>query len=118
MGNRTSTAKIVEMHSRSQWIEKLEASKQSDKLLVIDFSATWCGPCKWMEPAIEEYANTFTDVEFIKIDVDTLADVAGDYKVEAMPTFVLIKKGSEVARLMGAKKTELRKLIEKHRHAN
>ncbi|KAK8490916.1 hypothetical protein V6N12_016045, partial [Hibiscus sabdariffa] len=55
------------MHSLAQWNEKLASTKQSNKLLVIDFSATWCGPCKWMEPAIEEYANTYPDVEFIKI---------------------------------------------------
>ncbi|KAL4332076.1 hypothetical protein GQ457_07G016850 [Hibiscus cannabinus] len=118
MGNRSSTAKIVEMHSLAQWNEKLASTKQSNKLLVMDFSATWCGPCKWMEPAIEEYANTYPDVEFIKIDVDTLADVAREYKVEAMPTFVLIKKGKEIARLTGAKKSELRNLIERHRNSN
>ncbi|KAB2032065.1 hypothetical protein ES319_D05G346100v1 [Gossypium barbadense] len=118
MGNKASTAKIIEMQSASQWRAQLEASKQSNKLLVIDFSATWCGPCKWMEPVIEEYANLYADVEFIKIDVDTLEDVARQFKVEAMPTFVLVKKGKEICRLVGAKKTELQKLIEKHRFDN
>lgn len=67
---------------------------------------------------IEEYANLYADVEFIKIDVDTLEDVARQFKVEAMPTFVLVKKGKEICRLVGAKKTELQKLIEKHRFDN
>ncbi|KAE8713523.1 Thioredoxin H2 [Hibiscus syriacus] len=118
MGNRGSSAKIVEIHSSSQWRGHLEASKQSNKLVVIDFSANWCGPCKMMEPTIEEYANMYDDVEFLKIDVDTLPDVAGELKVDAMPTFVLVKKGKEVCRLVGARKTELQKLIEKHRLLN
>ncbi|XVE84925.1 hypothetical protein DITRI_Ditri17bG0051000 [Diplodiscus trichospermus] len=115
MGNNASTPKIVEMQSTSQWRAELEASKQSNKLLVIDFTATWCGPCKRMEPAIEEYATLYADVQFIKIDVDMLADVARDFKVDAMPTFVLVKQGKEVGRIVGARKTELQKLIEKHR---
>ena len=115
MGASSSTAKIVEMQSTSQWRAQLEDSKQSNKLLVIDFTATWCGPCKRMEPAIEEYATIYTDVQFIKIDVDMLADVAREFKVEAMPTFVLVKKGKEVDRIVGARKDELQKLIEKHR---
>ncbi|XVE92552.1 hypothetical protein REPUB_Repub01dG0107500 [Reevesia pubescens] len=115
MGAKASTHRIVEMHSTSQWRGQLEASKQSNKLLVIDFTATWCGPCRQMEPAIEKYASIYEDVEFIKIDVDILADVAQEFKVEAMPTFVLVKKGKEVDRIVGASKSELQKMIEKHR---
>ncbi|XWS34935.1 hypothetical protein CRYUN_Cryun21dG0080200 [Craigia yunnanensis] len=114
MGANASTPKIVEMQSTSQWRAQLEASKQCNKLLVIDFTATWCGPCKWMEPAIEEYATIYADVQFIKIDVDMLADVAREFNVEAMPTFVLVKKGKEVGRIVGARKAELQKMIEKH----
>ncbi|XP_039013584.1 thioredoxin H2-like [Hibiscus syriacus] len=118
MGNKASTAKIVEIHSSSEWTGHLEASKQSNKLVVVDFSATWCGPCKLMEPAIEDYANKYADVEFLKIDIDTLPDVAREFKVDSVPTFVLVKKGTEICRLVGAKKTELHDLIEKHRVFN
>lgn len=41
--------------------------------MVIDFAATWCGPCKFMEPAVQEMANKFSDVQFAKIDVDELS---------------------------------------------
>ncbi|XVE75174.1 hypothetical protein DITRI_Ditri12bG0074500 [Diplodiscus trichospermus] len=115
MGANASTARIVEIQSKSQWRAKLEASKQSNAMLVIDFKATWCGPCKYMEPTIEEYATIYADVQFIKIDVDILEDVAREFNVEAMPTFVFVKKGKEVERLVGAKKAELQKMIEKHR---
>ncbi|KAG4388795.1 hypothetical protein JHK82_026041 [Glycine max] len=59
-------------------------------------------------------AAMFTDAEFIKIDVDELSDVAKEFKVEAMPTFVLWKKGKEVDRVVGAEKDELKNKIEKH----
>ncbi|KAF8659427.1 hypothetical protein HU200_058454 [Digitaria exilis] len=87
--------------------------------LVIDFSASWCGPCRFIEPAFKEMSSRYTDVIFVKIDVDELAvrdsdsvfDVARTWKVEAMPTFVLAKGGKEVSRVVGAKKDELERKI-------
>ncbi|KAK4402918.1 Thioredoxin H2 [Sesamum angolense] len=56
----------------------------------------------------------YTDVEFIKLDVDELHDIAEEFGVQAMPTFILIKKGKEVDKVVGAKKDDLQKKIEKH----
>ncbi|KAL8497692.1 hypothetical protein ACS0TY_021137 [Phlomoides rotata] len=75
--------------------------------MVVDFSATWCGPCKFMEPAFKEMSVKYTDVDFIKIDVDELSMCLGSVGVQGMPTFVLFKQGREVERLVGAKKDEL-----------
>ncbi|KAK3038583.1 hypothetical protein RJ639_027246 [Escallonia herrerae] len=108
-------SQVIAFHSSSVWKTHFEASKESSKLLVIDFTATWCGPCRYMEPALNLFADTYTDVEFIKIDVDELPDVTREFRVEAMPTFLLIKRGKEVDRVVGAKKDELQKKIEKHR---
>ncbi|KAK3038592.1 hypothetical protein RJ639_027255 [Escallonia herrerae] len=108
-------SQVIAFHSSSVWKTHFEASKESSKLLVIDFTAMWCGPCKYMEPALNLFADAYTDVEFIKIDVDELPDVAREFRVEAMPTFLLIKRGKEVDRVVGAKKDELQKKIEKHR---
>ncbi|MCI19673.1 thioredoxin h2-like [Trifolium medium] len=68
-----------------------------------------------MEPILDAMSNEYTDVEFIKIDVDELSDVAKEFNVDAMPTFVFLKKGKEVDKVVGAKKDELHKKIEKHR---
>ncbi|KAI3407584.1 Thioredoxin domain-containing protein, partial [Psidium guajava] len=83
--------------------------------MVIDFAASWCGPCRMMEPAVRAMATEFTDVEFAKIDVDELSDVAREFGVQAMPTFVLVKKGKEVDRIVGSVKDELKMKIQKHR---
>ncbi|KAJ4960074.1 hypothetical protein NE237_019984 [Protea cynaroides] len=108
-------SRVIAFHSMAQWKTHFDAYNASFKLLVIDFSAAWCGPCKFIEPAIIEMANKYTDVEFVKIDVDELVDVAQEFGVQAMPTFVLIKEGKEVDKVVGAKKDELEKKILKHR---
>lgn len=82
--------------------------------MVIDFTAAWCAPCRHMEPTIKEFAERFKDVEFIKIDVDTLTDVAKEYGVEAMPTFILLKNGKVVDKVVGARREDLQKKIEKY----
>ncbi|KAG2534537.1 hypothetical protein PVAP13_9NG068693 [Panicum virgatum] len=86
---------VVAAHSKAAYDQHWEAAKSSGKLMVIDFSASWCGPCRFIEPAFKEMASRYTDVVFVKIDVDELADVARTWKVEAMPTFVLAKGGKE-----------------------
>ncbi|CAL0308166.1 unnamed protein product [Lupinus luteus] len=106
---------LLTFHSTAKWKAYFDASKQKNKLMVIDFTATRCVPCKYMKPVIREFAAKYTDVEFIKLDVDELLEVAQAFQVQAMPTFILIKKGKVVEKVMGPKREELQKLIEKHR---
>ncbi|KAL1550969.1 thioredoxin H-type-like [Salvia divinorum] len=106
---------VVAFHSSAKWKLHFEATKQTSKLIVVDFTATWCGPCKQILPAINEFAEKYTEVDFIKIDVDELDGVAEEYGVQAMPTFILIKKGKQVDKVVGAKKDDLQNKIEKHR---
>ncbi|XP_028801934.1 thioredoxin H2-like [Neltuma alba] len=111
----SSSSRVITFHSTAKWKAHFDASKSTNKLMVIDFTATWCGPCKMMDPIIKDFAAKYADVEFIKIDVDELMEVASEFKVQAMPTFLLIKKGTVVDKTVGARKEELQKLIEKHR---
>ncbi|XP_057777085.1 thioredoxin H2-like [Salvia miltiorrhiza] len=106
---------LIAFHSSAKWKLHFEAAKQTSKLIVVDFTASWCGPCKQILPAINEFAEKYADVDFIKIDVDELDDVAEEYGVQAMPTFILIKKGKQVDKIVGAKKDDLQNKIEKHR---
>ncbi|KAK6160039.1 hypothetical protein DH2020_003420 [Rehmannia glutinosa] len=88
----TKKGQLIAFHSSAKWKIHFEASKQTLKLIVIDFTASWCGPCQFIQPAINEFAEKYTDVEFIKIDVDEMNDVAQEFKVHVMPTFILIKR--------------------------
>lgn len=114
-GSTMRKGQVVAFHSSKTWKIHFEASKQTSKLIVIDFTATWCGPCQYIQPAVNEFAEIYTDVDFIKIDVDELEGVAQEFGVQTMPTFILLKRGKEVDRVVGAKKEDLKKKIEKHR---
>ncbi|GMH19305.1 hypothetical protein Nepgr_021146 [Nepenthes gracilis] len=111
----TEPSSVISFHSSNRWELHYSTIKDSNQLMVIDFAASWCGPCKLMEPAIQSMASKFSDVEFAKIDVDELPDVAREFEVQAMPTFVLVKRGKEVDRVLGARKDELETKIVKHR---
>nr|ACZ37068.1 thioredoxin h4 [Medicago truncatula] len=111
----SENSSVKTFHSSARWQLHFNELKDSPRLVVIDFSATWCGPCKMMEPILQAMANEFTDVEFIKIDVDELSDVAQEFKVQAMPTFLLLKNGKEVDKVVGAKKDELKNKVQKHK---
>ncbi|XP_007032429.2 PREDICTED: thioredoxin H2 [Theobroma cacao] len=108
-------SRVLTFHSSPRWQLHFNSVKETPKLIVIDFSASWCGPCKFIEPAVHDMAAKFTEVDFVKIDVDELPDVAQEFGVQAMPTFVLVKKGKEVDRVVGAQKNDLEKKVEKHR---
>ncbi|KAF5741018.1 thioredoxin H7-like [Tripterygium wilfordii] len=113
---RVSTSMVVLVHSLDLWKSYIAASKLKNKLLVIEFTATWCGPCRYLEPAMTEFAAKYsTDVDFIKIDVDDLPVVAQQFEASVLPAVVLVKDAKEVDRVEGVKKDELQKKIEKHR---
>ena len=73
----------------------------SDKTVLIDFYADWCGPCKMFSPIIESVAEENEDVKVVKIDVDNAQDLAIKYQVMSIPTIVVIKNGQEVNRNVG-----------------
>lgn len=67
---------------------------------VVDFYATWCGPCKMFGPIFEEVSNEVEN-NFIKLDVDKSSDIAREYGVMSIPTIILFKDGKEVKRFTG-----------------
>eukprot|EP00013_Stygamoeba_regulata_P023087 CAMPEP_0177649036 /NCGR_PEP_ID=MMETSP0447-20121125/11153_1 /TAXON_ID=0 /ORGANISM="Stygamoeba regulata, Strain BSH-02190019" /LENGTH=105 /DNA_ID=CAMNT_0019151729 /DNA_START=144 /DNA_END=461 /DNA_ORIENTATION=- len=86
-----------------------------DKLVMVDFFAVWCGPCKRIAPKIDEFAATYPDVVFIKVDVENVEEAAAEAKVSAMPTFVFYKNGNRIDDLVGADPNKLEDLIKKHK---
>lgn len=87
-------------------------AEAGDKLVVVDFTATWCGPCKQIAPRFKELAEKAENknVVFLKVDVDEAADVAAECKINCMPTFQFWKNGKMVEEFSGA---NYDKLVEK-----
>ncbi len=71
------------------------------KTVLVDFFATWCGPCKMLAPVLEEVAPDYPDVEFVKVDVDEEPDLARRYGVSVIPTLFVIKNGEVTANTKG-----------------
>ena len=78
-----------------------EVVLKSDKPVLVDFNATWCGPCRMLKPTLEELAAERPDVEIVGIDVDENRDLAEDYGVFSIPCLVLFKDGAEADRSVG-----------------
>lgn len=74
---------------------------KADKPVLVDFWATWCGPCQMLGPVVEELAGETDNVKICKVDVDENQTSAMQYQVMSIPTLVLFKNGAEVARSVG-----------------
>lgn len=73
------------------------------EILLVDFWAPWCGPCKMVAPILNEIAETESDIVIGKVNVDQNQDLAKKYKVRNIPTLVVFKNGNEVGRIVGVK---------------
>ncbi|OAE18646.1 hypothetical protein AXG93_3810s1150 [Marchantia polymorpha subsp. ruderalis] len=98
---------VIAIHSTAEWNAKLEEA--GNKTIVVDFTATWCGPCRHMAPVFVELSKKYPSLVFLKVDVDQVTEVAGLWDVQAMPTFIFIKNKKLVHKIVGANKDELEK---------
>ena len=82
---------------------EFSALLQEDKLLVVDFYATWCGPCKKLSPTLDEVSEEFAgQVNIVKVDVDESEDLALNYGIRSVPTVLFFKNGQQVDKFVGA----------------
>ncbi len=101
-------------------IEKIFENNMTEvndsSVAVVDFSATWCGPCKMLEPVIEELSDEMSDqADFFSADVDENSEICKDFGIQSVPTVVVMKNGQEVGRSIGfLPKETLRDFIEKN----
>lgn len=70
-------------------------------IALVDFYADWCGPCRIVSPIIEELAKELTNIKFIKIDVDENQELATQYSIFSIPTFLIFKEGKLINQLVG-----------------
>jgi len=87
----------------------------SNKLVVVDFWATWCPPCVMIGPKFAALADLETSVDFYKVDVDKSDEICSAAQISCMPTFLFYKNGEVVDRLEGASEPRLKELVAKHK---
>ena len=80
-----------------------ELVKNSDKPVLLDFWAPWCGPCRMVGPVVEEISRERSDIKVCKVNVDEQPELAGQFGVMSIPTLVVMKNGKIVNQSIGAK---------------
>ena len=93
-------------------MEKFNEMINGEQLTLVDFFATWCGPCKMMHPILEQLKEKMgDDIRILKVDVDKNEALSMQYRIQSVPTFMLFKKGEMLWRQSGA--MSLNDLIQK-----
>lgn len=99
---------VTELKS-ADFQSKVTSSKGT---VVVDFFATWCGPCRMLAKVLEEVSSELNDVTFYKVNVDENAELAASYGVESIPVLVIFKDGAKVNQLVGFQdKDTIKKLV-------
>lgn len=104
MENTNTNTNFIKLESNEQW-EKLY---NSDKKLLVDFTATWCGPCQQIAPIFKDLSIEYKDIYFVKVDVDEYDEITESMKIECMPTFHFIKNKTIIYTLTGANEIQLK----------
>ena len=85
---------------------------KSDKPVLVDFNAEWCGPCQMMRPILEEFAAESDDYKVVSVDIDSEDALASEYEISSIPCLVVFKNGREVKRTVGLQsKKKLAKML-------
>ena len=84
-----------------QSVEEFAALIQGEKPVLVDFFATWCGPCRMFAPTFDEFAADHDEVACVKIDVDQLGEIAKRFGIMSIPTIILFKNGEPAKKNVG-----------------
>ncbi|KAK8472912.1 hypothetical protein PHAVU_002G331300 [Phaseolus vulgaris] len=105
---------VIGIHSTGELEKKLSAASNTSRLAILYFTATWCGPCRFISPIYTSLAEKYPKVVFLKIDIDEARDVAASWNISSVPTFFFVKNGKEVDSVVGADKSTLERKIAQH----
>ncbi|CAL5335782.1 unnamed protein product [Camellia sinensis] len=104
-------SRVVKVNSEETWDLFVTKARDQGCPIVVHFTASWCLPSVAMNPFFEEMALSYRDVLFLVVDVDEVKEVATRMEIKAMPTFVLMREGAQVDKLVGANPAEIKKRI-------
>ena len=91
-----------------------EKTNSADQVVVVDFFATWCGPCKMLTPVLEKAADELTNIPFYKVDIDEEMELANQYKIMTVPTLLFFKGGKLVFQNSGViNRKQLESMLER-----
>ncbi|KAH7549425.1 hypothetical protein JRO89_XS13G0030400 [Xanthoceras sorbifolium] len=105
---------VMGIHSVNELESKLNAASRTSRLVILYFTATWCGPCRFISPVYTSCASNHPKAVFLKVDIDEARDVAARWNVSSVPTFFFIKNGKEIDKVVGADKSALERKIAQH----
>ncbi|KAK6118182.1 hypothetical protein DH2020_048083 [Rehmannia glutinosa] len=95
--------------TKESWEQKLAEAEKDGKIVVANFSASWCGPCRMIAPLYVELSEKHPSIMFLTVDVDELTEFSTSWDIKATPTFFFLKNGQQIDKLVGANKPELQK---------
>ncbi|KAG0481685.1 hypothetical protein HPP92_012103 [Vanilla planifolia] len=97
--------------SKESWDTKILEASREGKIVVANFSASWCGPCRMIIPLYSELSLKYDQLVFLTVDVDDLMELGTSRDIHATPTFLFLKDGLQIDKVVGANKTELEKKV-------
>jgi len=106
-----SNGRVHIITSNQEWEAEIFEANSNGKIVVVDFTASWCGPCKIITPFYSELSEKYPQLVFLKVDVEEMPELSATWDVQAMPTFFFVKDGKQIDKLVGANKPELEKKV-------
>ena len=104
--NENAKSDVLDIESSNFETEVIK----SEKKVLIDFYADWCGPCQKLSPIVDKFAEEHSEIKVVRIDIDAQEELADRYNIRSIPTLVVIENGEEINRVIGLVSEE--KIIE------
>lgn len=104
----------VDIHTYHEWLALLESAGSEGKLVLVDFYAIWCPPCRSAAPTFARMSEQFPNVRFAKVNVEVAREVAAKLEVYVMPTFHLFRANQKIGSVRGWNERALRSMLEEH----
>eukprot|EP00808_Paulinella_micropora_P002488 g41691.t1 len=106
-------SKVESIKTEAEWDKALQAASEKNQYILVDFYATWCPPCRAAAEPYAKMSKEWTQVKFLKVNVDEAGAVAQRNAISAMPTFKLFKAGKEVAKQQGWSEAKVLEMLSK-----